>query len=195
MSILFWVVIVLIGVVIVAGMSDLRGKYLKVQSGMPKDVFYLIFLLPAVAAFLCIGEGGMRVLAVIPVFAAGIAAWVAGSISPQLAEVVDWPFYEASKSVQLLGVAKRFEALVSVGITVGNYGLYSMLLCAIYCLGEKLEKGRESVTISALLAGSLMLTGITLTVKVMIAVSFVLWIFLPLLGIFKTGKNSEKTCK
>ncbi len=192
-SILCWAVIVLIGIVITAGCGDLLGEYLVAQNAMPKDIFFLIFLIPAVASFIGCCKGGKSALWLLPLLAAGITAWIAGSLSPELAGRVSWPFYEAAKSVQLLDVAKRFEALVSVGVTVGNYGLYSLLLCAIYSLGDKFAKGTESVTICALIAGSVMLIGVKLPVNVMVAVSFVLWIFLPLLGMLKNKKNDEKS--
>ncbi len=193
-GVLYWVVVILIGIVIIAGCRDLRTEYLVAQNAIPKDIFFLIFLIPAVASFISCSKGGKGVLWLLPILAAGISAWTAGSLSPELAVWVSWPFYEAAKSVQLLDVAKRFEALVSVGVTVGNYGLYCLLLCAIYSLGDRFDKGREAVTICALIAGSIMLAGIKLPINVMVAVSFVLWIFLPLLGVFKNKKNSEKSC-
>ena len=47
-------------------------------------------------------------------------------------------FYEFSKGVNLFGVAERFEALVACALTAGWFALFTLILCAVYHLTEKI---------------------------------------------------------
>lgn len=195
MGVLFWGAALLLCAVILSGVGDIKGDWLFPQYQFPQEAILLVFLLPALPGLLGIGVN--KVYAALPVLAAGISAWIAGSISPALSEQVDWPFYEAAKSAQLLDVAKRFEALVSVGVTIGNFALYAMLFSAAYQMGENFGRGRDAVFLSGTLASLLMLFRVTLPMGVLIVGSFVFWIWLPLLSLIKISqirlKNDENS--
>ena len=180
MNVLFWCVALLLCAVIISGAGDIKGDWLSPQYQFPQETMLLVFLLPALPGLL--GIDAKKVYAALPVLAAGISAWIAGSVSPVLSEQLDWPFYQAAKSAQFLDVAKRFEALVSVGVTIGNFALYAMFFCAAYQMGENFGRGRDAVLLSGTLASLLMLFEVTLPMGVLIVGSFVFWIWLPLLS-------------
>lgn len=69
----------------------------------------------------CIGGGLLAVLA---------ALITAGSLSPQVAGGLAFPFYGAAKSVSILGAMERLEPLVSAALTAGGFSLLG-LLCAV----------------------------------------------------------------
>ena len=64
------------------------------------------------------------------IFAVLAALITAGSLSPKLAGAIDFPFYDAAKSVSVLGAMERFEPLVSAALTAGGFSLLG-LLCAV----------------------------------------------------------------
>lgn len=58
------------------------------------------------------------------------AVVTAGSLSPAVAATQEFPFYEAAKSVSVLGAMERLEPLVSAALTAGGFCMLSML-CAV----------------------------------------------------------------
>ena len=188
-SVLFWVLAFLLGIVFVAGVPELNGTYMASKEEAIDGSMIFVFLLPAAAGFLNREKTGKLAFLVIAILGAAIPLWICGILSPQIASNAQWPFYEAAKSVQLFAVAKRLEPLVSAGITVGNYALYSLLLCCLRNIGDKFQKGREAVFLGAGLSGSLMLLNVTIDPLYSAIICAILWIFLPLLGVLKKKQN------
>lgn len=69
----------------------------------------------------CVGGTLLAVLA---------ALVTAGSLSPRVAVGSAFPFYDAAKSVSVLGAMERFEPLVSAALTAAGFSLLG-LLCAV----------------------------------------------------------------
>ncbi len=189
MSILFWMGLFLLGIVVAAGIWDIKAEYLYPKPQGIEGNMMLIFLIPAVTGFIITDKSSIRTSLCIALTAAVISVWIAGILSPGIAEQEPWPFYESAKNVALFNVAKRFEALVSAGITICNYGLYSLLLCAIGEIGEKLGRRREAVIGGVGISASLLLLGLTIRPEVSAVFCIVLWVVFPLLGLMKKNKN------
>ncbi len=103
-------------------------------------------LMPGVAAFLPWQKRRMgKALAGTVAFGIIAAGITCGVLTPALAQMVDTPFYEMSRSLSLLGMAERFEALVCALLTVGWYAALSLLLSAGGCLFGRIWKGKEPV--------------------------------------------------
>ena len=188
-SVLFWVAAFLIGIVLAAGVPELNSGYLLPQKNGIGAQIILVFLIPAAAGFLHREKTVNLPFVLVVVLGAAVAVWISGILSPKIAGTVQWPFYEAAKSVQLFDVAKRLESLVSAGVTVGNYALYSLLLCSIRNIGDKFHKGREAVVISAGISASLMLLELIIDTEILVIVCLILWLFLPLLGVIQKKRN------
>ncbi len=188
-SVLFWVVVFLLGMVLAAGVPELNGAYLTPKAEAINEPTMLAFLLPAAAGFLHREKTGKLPFVLVVALGTMVAIWISGILSPKIASATQWPFYEAAKSVQLFDVAKRLESLVSAGVTVGNYALYSLFLCGVRNIGDKFQKGREAVLISAGISGSLMLLNVVINPGISAIICGILWIFLPLLGILKKKEN------
>ena len=183
--VLFWFVAFLFGTVLAAGVPDLNVEYTVPSNYGINAPMMLTFLIPAVAGFLPRRKTGKLSFVIVVVVAVAVTVWVSGVLSPRIAAEVQWPFYEAAKSVQLFNVAKRLESLVSVGVTVANYALYSLLLCCVRNIGEKFGLGREAVVVGGTLSASLMLLGVSIDAAILFIVCAIFWIFLPLLGVLK----------
>lgn len=188
-GVLFWIIVFLLGIIIFAGLPRLSGKYLIPSIGTIKAPMLLTFLLPAAAGFLPREKTGKLPFIIVVALNAGAAIWISGILSPEIADVMPWPFYDAAKSVYLLDVAKRLESLVSVAVTVGNYAMYSLLLCAVKSIGDKFQRGREAVVSATVISAALMLLDAVVDPGILVIVSALLWIFLPLLGILKRKDN------
>lgn len=188
-SVLFWVVAFLLGVVLAAGVPELNGAYLTPKIDTINAPMMLAFLLPAAAGFLHREKTGKLPFILAVALAGLVAIWISGILSPKIASTAPWPFYEAAKSVQLFDVAKRLESLVSAGVTVANYALYSLILCGVRNIGDKFQKGREAVVLAAGISGSIMLLNVAINPEISAVICGILWIFLPLLGIFKRKRN------
>ncbi len=184
-SVLFWVMAFLLGVVVAAGVPELNGNYFVASADPISAPMMLALLLPSAAGFLVKEKTGKLSIVTVVVSSVSIAIWISCILSPEIAESVKWPFYEAAKGVQLFDVAKRLESLVSAGITVGNYALYSLLLCGVRDIGDRFQKGIEAVITATGISASLVLLNVVVDPAISVVVCFVLWIFLPLLGIMK----------
>ena len=182
-SVLFWIVFGLIGTVILLGVGNIEIAYLQPQMESPNIVMLLVMLLPAVVGFLDNDRCEMRPFVIVAGIASVISVWIAGTFSPQFAKSIVWPFYNSAKSVHLFDIASRLEALVSVGVTIGNYALYSMLFCAVGAIFEPYGYRKYAIVATGAIAAVIMLIGIHIATIILVIICALLWLFLPLLGL------------
>ncbi len=188
-SIVFWMGLFLIGVVFVAGLWNIKPVNLYPKTQNIDAQTMLVFMLPGAVGLIKGNKFRLKASAVIIILAVVIPAWIAGILSPVIAMQVKWPFYEAAKTVALFDVAKRFEALVSVGVTLCNYALYSLLLCAAASIGRRFGRTREAIVICVGISASLMLLGASIKPEILLVLSIIFWVILPLFGILSRNKN------
>jgi len=184
-GVLFWVVAFLLGIVFAAGIPEIKTKYLLQSTNQMDASILLVYIIPAAIGFIEKKKDLKVPIIAIVILGSCVALWICGILSSEIAETVAWPFYESAKGVQIFDVAKRLESLVSAAVTVSNYALYSMLLCAVGNIGKRLDREREAVVIATAISASLMLLGIQIDAAISAIICMVLWIFLPLLGLLK----------
>lgn len=200
-SVLFWFLAILYGIVLAAGSKNIKAQWLDPSWELPEASLLLTLLLPAAAVLLPREKGRAMQFAfpVIFLFLTAAALWTVGTISPNVAGEVAWPFYESSKSLSLLGVAERFESLVSVAMTLGYFSLYSLLLSAAGSMGENLKPGwgKGAVIGCGLAAAVLTLLMIHTAQGLLVIITLIAWCFLPLFGgfteLWKKSKKGEKS--
>ena len=114
-----------------------------------------------------------------------------GVLSASVASSIWDPFYEMSRSLSLLGVAKRFEAVVSAGMTVGWFALISLLLTVSGKYFEKIVegKGRLGIWVCGVVSVIWLLCGLHIPAWMLLSVGTVFWVVTPLLT---QGLESEK---
>ena len=196
MGVLFWLTIILYSVLLCFGLKNIQLQNLRPRLETPYPIAWFVLLLPCVIQFIPQshkkkGQYGYSLLGAVAV---AFAVWTEGNLSLQSAKGSAWPFYEAGESVHLLGVANRLEALISVGATVGYYGLYSLLVSAGGHLAERCKPGWGNK--GTIILGALGAAGVLFQIQIshfVLAVSaFVLWVALPILVSIFPSKKCKK---
>ncbi len=192
-AICFFFLLGLYGLLFGFSLPDLQKEYLNpVQN--PKWTVLTSALAPMGLIYLLRGEKGKPILWLLGgvIFALLAALITAGSLSPQVASRLEFPFYEAAKSITLLGSIQRLEPLVSAGLCAGGFCLLS-LLCAVNgeLLGVFLPRGEKlSGPVNFFLgAGCFWLSGL-LSGEFFALGTTIFWGLLPfLLQLLVTQKN------
>jgi len=198
--VLFWFVLILYLVLLGAGIKDIRLPVLNPTKGDVNAFGCVLLLTPAGAAIhLNRKEGFKPRLLLIGGFCTVAAAVTVGVLSPQGAIGKQNAFYEMTRSLNLLGQARRFEAVLSAGMTVGWFCVFSLYLTLCVRLAEKLVPGKErwgiigaSASALAILLCDLHIPGIFLLV-----LCAIFWVLMPILtqwiDLIKKSKKSENS--
>lgn len=197
-TVLFWVVLIMYLVVFGAGAKDVQLRWLKPRWDVPNAMGQLIFLVPSAAACLVRPDKKWSVRLTLPmVFTIAAAIITVGVLSTPVAMRLENPFYEMSRSISIASVARRFEALISAGMTVGWFALLSLLLSICGLCVQRLFAGwgRTGVWGSALAAGGWMLCGLHIPGWILLIGAALFWVAMPILtqglGRIKKSKKSE----
>lgn len=193
-GVLFWFIILMYLIVFGAGVKDIRVEWLKPKLSGWEWTGVVLLILPAGAAVLVqpIKRWGIRL--VLPLIFVLVASLItSGVLSPEAAARADNPFYELSQSLNLFGIAKRFEAVISTAMTVGWFTLISLLLtlCGKYFEESFTKKGKAGVWIGALMSAVWMLCGLHIPEWFLPGCAAVFWVTVPILtqGIGKEKKS------
>lgn len=193
-AVLFWAVLILYLTVFGAGAKDVELSWLRPEWQMPDELGLVLYLVPTASVCLLDGETkrGARIL--LPaVFTLAAALITVGVMSPGIAAETPNAFYEMTRSINLLGVARRFEALISAGMTVGWFALMSLLLTICGVLAQKIfpGRGRAAVWLAAGTAAAIKLCGMHISAFVLLIVGTVFWVAIPVLtqGLGKRKKS------
>lgn len=191
-TVLFWVVLVLYLIVFGTGTMEIRLEYLMPRWEITDALGFAVFGLP-VASVCLLAQGekaGTR--SVLPALFATVASIItAGVLSPGIAAATPNAFYETCRSLNLLGVARRFEPLISAGMTVGWFVLISLFLSCCGALTHKLfpGRGRYGVWIAAVFAAVIKLCGLHIWPWLPVFLGALFWVGFPLLA---QGLEREK---
>ena len=195
-STLWWLLMLLYGLVLFSGVKDIRLSWLRPAGPMPGPDAAGVFLIPALLGFLEPEHTGAakRGYLWVAVFGAVMGIWTVGTLSPAVAAEAAWPFHEACKSLNLFGAAERFEAFASAAVTIGCFSLLNLILCAAGSMGEDLKQGqgkRSMITVGAISILFLWFMP-DLDGNTQLIVSIILWILLPCLT---TERRKQKNLK
>lgn len=183
-TVLFWAVLLIYLLVFGAGVKEIELEWLMPRWSEPNWMGLLLLLTPAVAVHLLRHDEKWGVRLMLPkIFALCAAAITAGVLSPIVAERTNNAFYEMSRSLNLLGVAKRFEAFISAGMTVGWFALMSLYLSICGKLSERLHAGwgRTGVWTASIVAAVLMLCDLHIKDWILLILVTIFWVLIPVL--------------
>ncbi|MGM9650970.1 MAG: hypothetical protein ACI3VX_03405 [Faecousia sp.] len=140
-SLLFFFVALIAGIILVFSAPRVRPEWIAPWGGPGQGVLcLLLFLLPGAAVYLQprVAVSNTRPgwwLLAFGLSAAGAALVTSGCLSPAAAVQPD-SFYVLSGGASLLGVAERFEALLSAAYLAGYFCAAALLLCAARSLAQ-----------------------------------------------------------
>lgn len=197
--VLVYLLILLYGIVLAAGLEQIDGANLHTANTAIPLVAVAALLLPAGAWLLPVNARKLSKTFLIGagVLFAVLCVWASGILSETVAANLKWPFYEATKSLSFLGIAERFEALVSVASTMSFFALYSYLLSIAGAMMERIKGGwgKGGIITAAAVAGAIMPFAHRVRFLVVIA-AILLWGIIPLTGHFyKVTKKYKKDKK
>lgn len=192
--VLFWAVLAIYIIVIAAGAKEAQMQWLRPADTELDWDLIVLSLTPAAASILLKKERRWGPRLLLPgVFILCASAITAGVLSPMVANELENPFYEMSRSLNVFGVAKRFEAVVSAGMTVGWFGLLSLYLsiCGKYFEGIRHGWGRIGVFVGALFSALWLLCNLHIPKGILVILVAVFWVAAPLLtqGIERIKKS------
>ena len=182
--VLFWFVLVIYLIVLGAGVKDVHLLWLKPSGTKVEWLGMVVLLLPCAASVLLKSGEKWGVRLVLPMAFAVTATMVTvGVLSASVASSIWDPFYEMSRSLSLLGVAKRFEAVVSAGMTVGWFALISLLLTVSGKYFEKIVegKGRLGIWVCGVVSVIWLLCGLHIPQWITGILAAVFWVGIPVL--------------
>lgn len=151
---IFWLLAILYSVLLAAGIKNLNWQYLVPKQERISWQLIAALLIPGSGIFLPRSNAKKKTGAfcVAGSLLGGVfSLWTVGILSPAVAQKQSFAIYEASKSLNLLGIAERFEAFLSVAVTMGYFALFSLLFSEVGHLGERIRpnSGRPSVAACA----------------------------------------------
>ena len=192
-SCLFWLIALVFAGVIAAGAGEVETKEL-LKSGTEWDpVLPMILLIPALVIY---GrEGGGKVLPAslgIGTFAVVISLLVVRTLSLEVGMISENPFREWVSGLSLVGTLQRFDALVSVALTMGWFTLLSFVLCVAGRMREGVNENSygKGVLFAAVSGGTLMLLPIAYSSEIVLILCVILWFVAPIVWNMVTGKKN-----
>lgn len=191
-GILLGISILLYGGILAAGLTDLHPLRLTAPEKMGNPCLLLGFLLMVAGKWLW-GRKSGGTMGWMLVFGLALSAWVTAILGDALG-MQDFAVYQAVRGLRFLSVGERFEAVLSVTVTLGWFAALSVLLA----IGKKASRqvtGRGDVWVLAILMGVFyLIPGVP--VQYAVGAGLLAWGVLPILvstGEFlKKRKNSEK---
>lgn len=173
-----WVAAILYALVLVVGVKNIQWSRLE-ATGYYDGLLIVVYLLPAVWLMLPAERSRSRWLMGMAVFGLLISILCFGTLSARGVADAPLPIYQYSKSLTVLGIAERFEAVASVALTLGLYCTLSLLLSA----AENMIK--HGAVIAAVIAA----INVQINTKITVILAIFAWIILP---IYKSAKKVKK---
>lgn len=192
-GILFWAMAILLIPLGLAGGRDLRLEWIA-PSHFGVSVWMVPTMFIPILMRFAAGKGNdlkwyKRIVLV------GIIMWIAisGVLSHPVAAILETPFREAGM-VLSMGAYSRFESIVSVTLTIGWYGLSSMLFLAVYRCIEGLNiKKALGIVIFTILVLTSVIKGVRISPAITVIYIIFVWILFPNFDLKKRSKKSEKS--
>lgn len=182
-TVLYWLVLIVYTAVGLSAVKEVEAAWLLPRWAYKDDAGALILLTPALALPL-LKDGtrwqGRIHLAMAFVVAASLLT--VGILSPGVASQLEAPFYQTTKGLELGGVVKHFEAVISAATTVGWFSLISLYLAVCGCLCETLSEGwgRKGTLLCAAAAATWLLYGSHISGMFLAMLAAVFWVWVPI---------------
>lgn len=192
-AVLFWLFLLLYVVLFAAGIKQVKGQWLLPTRSDADPLGCILLLTPLAVCNL--GKGNCvnkrTLLLYIIVIAASVITL--GVLSPAVAYAKEYPFYEMTRSLTILGRARRFEAVLSATTTIGWYVLLTIYISIGADMAEQISADwRQKGAIAAAIVSAVLIIGKwSLPAIALLVTGVVLWLVMPLInGILTQIKKS-----
>ena len=190
--VLFWVVLIIYPLVCGGAIRDVRWEWTRFGEGISWELC-LLLLLPATGKILMKDKAGGTVPIILVVLTALSGLLTSGILGSAQGE----GFYEMVRAIDLLGVVKHFEALISAAATLGWFVFLNIILTVSGGAGEMFGKnGRVFAIGGSVVIAVGMLCNVHISTGVLAITGAIFWVLLPVLtqGIeqIKKAKKREK---
>ena len=193
---LVWLIIPVLGILGITGVADVNPDWIRMELEVPNGMLIGLLLIPCVCAFLPreMPTSSRWSAAILGAVAVAGAVLVDGLLGETGAMYAENSFYEFSKSINLFGIAERFEALVACVLTGSWFALFALMLSAAYHLTEEIFAPAGKYGVWAVVIGSGVLMCILPNRSEWMAIgALIFWGFLPVAAQGVVGaKNMEK---
>ena len=179
---LLWLVVPILGVIGIAGTADVNTDWIRMELEVPDSMLVSLLLIPCLCAFLPQESTNAARWSAVILGAVSVigAVLVDGIMGDSVAMQASNSFYELSKSINLFGIAERFEALIACVLTASWFALFALVLGAAYHLSEEWisSSGKYGVWAVAVASAALMCI-LPKRSEWMAIGSLIFWGFLP----------------
>lgn len=195
-STVFCLLALIYGTVLAAGVSRVELSELVEMERKIDPRLIVILLIPALVVHNSGMKGKLPLWAPAGIlgFAVVIAGMITGGLSLKVAVTEEMPLYNWVRGLSIAGTLQRFEAVVSVALTMGWFALLSYMLSAAGNLAECARTGsyRNGVWWTAAASAAVMFVNAQLSATVLAAGSAVLWVVVPIsMSVLKRNKKSK----
>lgn len=182
-AVLYWFVAGMFLLLVAFCLSDVEAKWLRPEIVEPEGQGAAVLLIP-LAALLLPREGKGKIwpwAAAVLILTVTVSVLAFGTLSPAVAARTEGAFFEAVRGTSILGVAERFEAVVSAAMTLSWFCLLSLFLTAIGSMAYRIKPtwGKPAVWISAALAALTCSYASAVPPALAAAAALVLWFLIP----------------
>ena len=193
-SIVFWLMALIYGAVVAAGLGDMEVAELLVFDGGLDPRLVAVMLLPCLAAF--VKRNGRDLpfgsLVAIGAWTIIVSALVTGGLSLRVSMNAEKPLYKWLEGLSILGTLQRFESLVSVALTMGWFAVVSFVLCVGGALSSNIKEGSfpRGVWGMSIAAGIITTQNVVITTEMVLFGSVLMWVIMPMLTVL-FGRNKK----
>lgn len=183
--VIYWFILIIYSIIYMEGANEIQFDWLgPIRSDTP--ALGCIVLLTPVIAIGCLGgsrKDGLKLkyllLYLFPVLAAILTN---GILSPEVSREKENAFYEMTRSLTLLGQAKRFEAILSSASAIGWFGLMSLYLVICAEMAEMIHPQwrKKGMVIAAGAAVIYTVLDLSIPQIPVLILTAVLWVLVPI---------------
>lgn len=195
-GVLFWFTIIMYAFVGVAGVSKIEPAWLAPTGRAPDGLCAVLLLLPAGAMCLpVVGKGVFGKAALALAVTLGAMIFAQGILSPAVAGEAAQPFYEMGRSLEFLGVAQRFEALICTAAVTGWFCALALVLSIAGELVRRVIPGGRNwgIWIGAVLSAIWSFGEVKINGWILAVLAGILWVLIPICS--EKKKDSKKSKK
>lgn len=199
-SVLFWLVLILYLVLLGSGVKEVQWKWLRPTKGDVVPLGCILLLTPAAATVHLKKKESFQSRLLIPGALCTLSSLItAGVLSPRAATEQTDAFYQMIRSLSILGQGRRFEAVLSAGMTVGWFCVFSLYLTICATISEKIKKGagRWGIVGATIASLGILLCQMHIPGTVLLVLCAIFWVLIPVLTqwivVEKKSKKSKKS--